>query len=689
MRRAGWSVGVLVGLVAPVLVGATPHAAAQAEPPRFVGGEQVVLTNDAGWSWFEGPRALLDACELQVGSVAGGRTADGEAREGDVDVATLDLATGTTRVDTLAEDLDPDDHNSPALLELPGDRQVAMFTRHRQDGQVRRATRAPGVRHWRTLPALVSPLGRLSYSNLAYLADEGAIYDVTRAELTATVLRSTNRGASWQWVGPLVQEAGERPYVRLADDGLGRIDVATTDGHPKEVEQGSSLYHGYVADGSLHTTDGQVVGPVGSGTAPSRLTLVHQGDDQHRVWVQDVEQGLAGPVIAYSIRDTTPGLAPHQRLTYWYARWTGSAWETHEVAFAGSPIGFDEEHYAAGAVLDPADPSRLVLSTNVDPVTGEPTLDEDGDAHHELFEARTADGGETWTFTPITDGSTVDHVRPEITDAVGGHQALVWMSGAYDGWLTYATEARAIVVGEGDGTFCPAPAYEPGPNPVSGDFDGDGLLDYLHYRPGSTPDTMFWGDGDRTVLRVDGTYTPIPMRRADQPDREALIWSNPSGTSSLWRFGDDHRATSSGYAPHPGAMPVVGDFNGDGVDDVLHYRPGDAADRLALSRAGTYVSRATNVSGRYQPLVGDWDADGDEDVLWYAPGAASDRIWTFVPTGAHQSRPTTVSGAYRPSIGDRDGDGTDDVFWQQADGSGYLWRFLPNTGAVFSTTFVP
>jgi hypothetical protein len=688
--------GVLVA-GSPLVV--APHAAqgqaasSDAVPTSFVGGSPLTLTNDASWSWFEGPRALLDACELQVGSTASGATADGSGRTGDVDVTTLDLTTGTTRVDTLAEGLEPDDHNSPALLELEGGRQLAMFTRHRRDGQLRRAGRAPGVWHWRTHPALVSPVGRLTYSNLSFLADEGVggtLYDVTRGELTPTVLRSTDRGATWQWVGPLVQNAGQRPYVRYADDGVGRIEVATTDGHPKEVLDGSRLYHGYVEGGVLHASDGTSVGPLGSGPHPSELSLVHAGDAEHRPWVQDVEQSAEGPVIGYSVRDLSAGLDADRRLTYWYGRWTGSSWLTHLVGWAGSNLDDDEHHYVGGLVLDPANPSRMVLSTEVHPDTGEPLVSTaDGQVHHELFEGTTPDGGMSWTFTAITEDSTVDNIRPEVTDHVAGRQALVWMAGRYDGWLDHATAARAIVVGDGDGTWCPGPAYEPGPNPVSGDFDGDGLLDHLHYVPGGSPDTVFWGDGDRTVVRVDGTYTPIPMRRSEQRDREVIIWSDPTGRSYLWRADDDHVFTSTPYAPHPGATPVVGDFNGDGADDVVHYRPGAGADRLALSVPGGYVSRATKISGRYQPLAGDLDADGDEDVIWYAPGSAVDYIWSFSPTGAHQSRATTVVGSYRPSIGDRDGDGTADVYWQRPDGSGYLWSFVPGQPGAFTSSFVP
>ena len=36
---------------------------------------------------------------------------------------------------------------------------------------------------------------------------------------------------------------------------------------------------------------------------------------------------------------------------------------------------------------------------------------------------------------------------------------------------------------------------------------------------------------------------------------------------------------------------------------------------------------ASPVTGTYKPFVGDFDGNGRDDVFWYAPGAAADSIW--------------------------------------------------------------
>ncbi len=114
--------------------------------------------------------------------------------------------------------------------------------------------------------------------------------------------------------------------------------------------------------------------------------------------------------------------------------------------------------------------------------------------------------------------------------------------------------------------------------------------------------------------------------------------------------------------------PVVGDFNGDGTDDVLWYVPGPGADRLDLldpAHPGAVLSSTTfAINGTYEPLVGDYNGDGKTDILWYAPGPAPDSIWYGNGDGTFTSHAITINGLYEPVVGDFDGDGhADDVLW--------------------------
>ncbi|MER6949577.1 FG-GAP-like repeat-containing protein, partial [Nonomuraea sp. NPDC000554] len=81
--------------------------------------------------------------------------------------------------------------------------------------------------------------------------------------------------------------------------------------------------------------------------------------------------------------------------------------------------------------------------------------------------------------------------------------------------------------------------------------------------------------------------------------------------------------------------PAVGDFDGDGKDDIATFTGGSAADvYVSLSDGGRFVQRAWKwhddfAGGDQVPGVGDFDGDGKADVIAYTRGASGD---VFVST---------------------------------------------------------
>lgn len=122
---------------------------------------------------------------------------------------------------------------------------------------------------------------------------------------------------------------------------------------------------------------------------------------------------------------------------YFYARFDGKQWETHEAAQAGGYLYQRENDYTGLAALAPGDPNRLFISTKIDPRSKEML------SHYELFEGVTRDGGSTWQWAPITYNSTVDNLRPIALKWGPGRTALLWLRGSY---ATY-TEYNLRVVG--------------------------------------------------------------------------------------------------------------------------------------------------------------------------------------------------------------------------------------------------
>lgn len=176
---------------------------------------------------------------------------------------------------------------------------------------------------------------------------------------------------------------------------------------------------------------------------------------------------------------------------------------------------------------------------------------------------------------------------------------------------------------------------------------------------------------------VNGNYIPI-VGDFDGNGVDDITWYAPGTIAdSTWFYGPGGTHTTRGTSIIGTYFPVVGDFNGDAFDDILWYAPGTAADFLwTYGAGGTHVSRATGISGRYVPVAGNFNGDAFDDILWYAPGTGGDYLWTYGPGGSHTSRSTSINGTYTPVVGDFTGNGYDDVLWYApGTGADYLWTY--------------
>jgi hypothetical protein len=137
----------------------------------------------------------------------------------------------------------------------------------------------------------------------------------------------------------------------------------------------------------------------------------------------------------------------------------------------------------------------------------------------------------------------------------------------------------------------------------------------------------------------------------------SMVWS-ATAHSATAHFTETPLSINGNY------QPINGDFNGDGLWDVLWYAPGPAPDFLWLAKGNrTFVSKQLSISGSYQPFRGDFNGDGRTDVFWYAPGAAADSIWYFNADGSHTTVSKSVFGTYDPVLGDFDGNNATDILW--------------------------
>lgn len=164
--------------------------------------------------------------------------------------------------------------------------------------------------------------------------------------------------------------------------------------------------------------------------------------------------------------------------------------------------------------------------------------------------------------------------------------------------------------------------------PLIADFDGDGISDIAVYEPErSSSQYGLW------------TFTPS---------------SSPDGKPVTVQFGSQR------------AIPVPSDFNGDGRDDFAVYYPQDEGSSRAgewyirHQRGGPDLKLTLGGAGAI-PLTGDFNGDGRSDIAVYYPkdpdGVMADGTWIirYARDGRTETRQFGWSEA-RPVPADFDGD---------------------------------
>ncbi len=401
-------------------------------PLLVTGQAQGKLTDDGAWCWFSDPRAVYSHPRKDL-IVTGWVT-----KNGSVEAASLDLKTGRMEKTTLYSKLEVDDHDNPAFLALPDGNLLAMYTWHggKKDamGVIRNTTAVPGdVRSFSGphvfLPkteALLKTFVRetYTYANPFMLSRENnRIYCFGRwTGFKPNLITSEDGGKTWSDPKVVVTsrnlDVNNRPYVKYYSDGISRVHMIFTDGHPA-VEPLNSVYYCYYEDGSFWRADGSRICTVEQlPFHPSDASLVYQASrETGKAWIFDIVADKDKPVVAYT-RYPTDTL--HH---YYYARYEGGSWQHHKLIESGKwfpqtqPGAREREvNYSGGMTFDPSDPSVIYLSHQVD-------------GRFEISKAKRERSGNSWKITPVTRDSEFDNVRPFVPRfrKKGEKNVLLWM----------------------------------------------------------------------------------------------------------------------------------------------------------------------------------------------------------------------------------------------------------------------
>lgn len=420
----------------------------------FSMGEMIELNDNGAWSWFMDERVIVYNGKLLVGSIRSTdqsyRAGMSEPTWGNCELAVHDLATGETNVVVLHEKFEQDDHDGPALHVRPDGRVLAIYTKHSLERKVYwRVSASPDFLEWGPIQELVTPgvdhppFGgdNVTYSNLFQLASEnGRMYNFFRSVgHQQNYMLSEDNGDTWTYGGMFLRGySGYAPYFKYATNNTDTIHFIGTEDHPRNFD--NSVYHGFVRGGVIHQSDGTVFGPLSKTSEKSGdiwdLTTVFRGGPDDVAWVTDLHLDGEHPVCMFSVQKDGRGLPKGQGGAdhrHHYARWDGSSWVQHEIAYGGTRLYPDEDDYTGLAAIDPQNLNVVYISTDAHPTSGEPLISTaDGQRHHELFRGITSDGGATWNWTPITANSDADNLRPLIPIWDDPRMALVWMRGKYE-----------------------------------------------------------------------------------------------------------------------------------------------------------------------------------------------------------------------------------------------------------------
>ena len=420
--------------------------------------------------------------------------------------------------------------------------------------------------------------------------------------------------------------------------------------------------------------------------------------------------GIYSQIQSVAISDATPGAVI-------YYTTDGSIPNTsspqYQVLFAiSSSVTLKAVAYAAGYTPGPVaseiftfnssltSPTLTVLPSGYNLTTAQPlpvTITVRGGSRKPTPTGTITLTSGTWKSSPVslTSGSATITV-PAWQLPVGNDIITATYVPDANSSSTYTSTASSNGVTVHQWTY---PCYNlnpnPNPNPASfanpGDFNGDCRSDILWRNTGNNVVYQWLMNG--TSIAAQGTpaspSSAWVIQGVGDFDGDGLSdilwWNNATGQVYIWLMNGTSIAsqnTPGSISPSSGwVVQGVGDFNGDGMSDIL-WRNSITGEVYLWLMNGTAIASQQSfgaISSDWTLLgIGDFNADGKADILWRNSNSGEVYIWLM--NGASivsQGSPATVSPASGwtvRGVGDFNRNGTSDILWRNSiTGEVYFW----------------
>jgi hypothetical protein len=283
-----------------------------------------------------------------------------------------------------------------------------------------------------------------------------------------------------------------------------------------------------------------------------------------------------------------------------------------------------------------------------------------------------------------------------------GTSDILWYNMASGQVVVWLVNGASVIAGGSPGFFVPWAIVG------QRDFNGDGFADIL-WRNSDLSSPL---DGNVLVWLLDGSYligtlpqlflglgalSPIRATGDFNGDGigDLLVYETITGQADIWLLNGTSGVVKASVGRAPSDWQIVGsgDFNGDGFTDILWYNPTTGHAVMWLIKCTTGTSATCTIIGGGSPGsalspwtvagTGDFNGDGYSDILWLNGTTGQAVIWLLNGTSSiGGGSPGSAASPWTiAQTGDFNGDGYSDILWYNST-SGQLVTWLINGAGV-------